>query len=65
MTFGSDTTTLIVIRGNSASSKSTIAVGIRTKGGADITIVGQDHLRRVILKDKDKPGAAFPVNSTC
>ena len=55
---GSDSTTLIVIRGNSASGKSTIAAGIRAKGGPGIAIVGQDHLRRVVLKDKDKPGAA-------
>jgi hypothetical protein len=55
---GSEFATLIVIRGNSASGKSTIATGIRAKGGPGIAIVGQDHLRRVVLKDKDKPGAA-------
>ena len=55
---GSDSTTLIVIRGNSASGKSTIAAGIRAKCGPGIAIVGQDHLRRVVLKEKDKPGAA-------
>ena len=50
--------TLIVIRGNSASGKSTIAAEIRARFGAGIAIVGQDHLRRVVLKEKDKPGAA-------
>lgn len=55
---GSESTTLIVIRGNSASGKSTIAAGIRAKGGPGVAIVGQDHLRRVVLKEKDKPGAA-------
>jgi hypothetical protein len=55
---GSEFTTLIVIRGNSASGKSTVATGIRAKCGPGIAIVGQDHLRRVVLKDKDKPGAA-------
>lgn len=57
MKAGSESSTLIVIRGNSASGKSTIAAGIRAKGGPGIAIVGQDHLRRVVLKDKDKPGA--------
>ena len=58
MKVGSEFTTLIVIRGNSASGKSTIAAGIRARCGAGIAIVGQDHLRRVVLKEKDKPGAA-------
>ncbi len=58
MKVGSEFTTLIVIRGNSASGKSTIAAGIRARCGAGIAIVGQDHLRRVVLKEKDKPGGA-------
>ena len=49
---------LIVIRGNSASGKSTVAAAIRASCGPGIAIVGQDHLRREILKEKDKPGAA-------
>lgn len=55
---GSESTTLIVIRGNSASGKSTIAASFRARCGPGIAIVGQDHLRRVVLKEKDKPGAA-------
>ena len=58
---GSEITTLVVIRGNSASGKSTIAARFRTRCGPGVAIVGQDHLRRVVLKEKDKPGAAFPV----
>ena len=58
MKVGSESTTLIVIRGNSASGKSTIAAEIRARCGAGIAIVGQDHLRRVVLKEEDKPGAA-------
>lgn len=58
MKAGSESSALIVIRGNSASGKSTIAAGIRVKGGPGIATVGQDHLRRVVLKDKDRPGAA-------
>jgi predicted kinase len=55
---GSESTTLIVIRGNSASGKSAIAAEIRARCRAGIAIVGQDHLRRAVLKEKDKPGAA-------
>jgi predicted kinase len=54
---GSSTTTLVVIRGNSGSGKSTVAEQIRVQGSR-VAIVGQDHLRRVILKEKDRPGAA-------
>jgi predicted kinase len=54
---GSATTTLIVLRGNSGSGKSTIAEQIRAQRDG-VAIVGQDHLRRVILRDKDRPGAA-------
>ena len=61
MQVGSEITTLVVIRGNSASGKSTIAARFRTRCGPGVAIVGQDHLRRVVLKEKDKPGAAFPV----
>jgi len=49
---------LVVIRGNSASGKSAIAAGIREKYGRGLAIVGQDNLRRVILREHDKPGAA-------
>ena len=49
---------LIVIRGNSASGKSAVAAGIREKYGRGIAIVGQDNLRRVVLREHDKPGGA-------
>jgi 8-oxo-dGTP pyrophosphatase MutT (NUDIX family) len=49
---------LIVIRGNSASGKSAVAAGIREKYGRGLAIVGQDNLRRVVLREHDKPGAA-------
>ena len=51
-------TRLIVIRGNSASGKSTIASLIRDKHGRGIALVGQDNLRRVILREHDTAGAA-------
>jgi hypothetical protein len=49
---------LIVIRGNSASGKSTIASLIREKHGRGIAVIGQDNLRRVILRERDTAGAA-------
>jgi predicted kinase len=53
-----DKTRLIVIRGNSASGKSTIASLIREKHGRGIALVGQDNLRRVVLREHDAAGAA-------
>jgi len=47
-----------VIRGNSASGKSTIAAAIREKGGRGLAVISQDNIRRVILREHDRPGAA-------
>jgi hypothetical protein len=55
---GSRSSKLIVLRGNSASGKSTVAAGIRTRFGHGLAIVGQDNLRRVVLREKDVPGGA-------
>ena len=50
---------LIVIRGNSASGKSSVASAIREKHGhRDLSIVSQDTLRRVVLRERDVPGGA-------
>lgn len=49
---------LIVIRGNSASGKSTIAAAIREKYGRGLSVVSQDNVRRVVLREHDRPGAA-------
>jgi 8-oxo-dGTP pyrophosphatase MutT (NUDIX family) len=49
---------LIVIRGNSASGKSAAAAGIRDKYGRGLAIVGQDNLRRLVLREHDVPGGA-------
>jgi hypothetical protein len=54
---GSEQTVLIVLRGNSASGKSAIARAVRERYGRGIAIVGQDNLRRVVLREHDKPGA--------
>lgn len=50
---------LIVIRGNSASGKSAVAAAIRERHGQrDLSIVSQDLLRRVVLRERDVPGGA-------
>ena len=49
---------LIVIRGNSASGKSAVAAEMRGRHGRGLAIVGQDNLRRVVLREHDKPGGA-------
>ncbi|CAG7573531.1 adenylate kinase family enzyme [Barrientosiimonas humi] len=46
---------LIVIRGNSASGKSTVAVELQRRMGRGAANVGQDHLRRVVLREHDVP----------
>jgi predicted kinase len=55
---GSLESRLILLRGNSASGKSAAAQGIRDRFGHGIAIVGQDNLRRIVLREKDKPGGA-------
>jgi hypothetical protein len=45
-----------VIRGNSASAKSSVAAGIRARCGRGVAIVSQDNLRRVVLREHDIPG---------
>ncbi|GAA2589653.1 kinase [Streptomyces roseoviolaceus] len=55
---GTEETRLVVLRGNSASGKSSVAVGLREKFGRGLALVGQDNLRRVVLRERDRPGAA-------
>jgi hypothetical protein len=42
---------LVVIRGNSASGKSSVAEGLRAAYGRGVAIVGQDLLRRQVLRE--------------
>ncbi|MEU6455029.1 AAA family ATPase [Streptomyces sp. NPDC047065] len=53
---GSEDTRLIVVRGNSASGKSSVAAGLRERFGRNLAIVGQDNLRRIVLRERDRPG---------
>lgn len=46
-------TRLVVIRGNSASGKSSVAQGLRDHYGRGIAIVGQDVIRRNVLREHD------------
>ncbi|MFJ4467458.1 AAA family ATPase [Streptomyces sp. NPDC089424] len=55
---GTEETRLVVLRGNSASGKSSVAAGVRERFGRGLTIVGQDNLRRIVLREHDRPGAA-------
>ena len=53
---GSDETRLIILRGNSASGKSSTAAEIRRRHARrDLAIVGQDNLRRDVLREHDIP----------
>lgn len=57
MPIGSESTRLIVLRGNSGSGKSTVAQALREAyGGRGVAWVTQDLIRRIILKEKDIPG---------
>ncbi|MER6496722.1 MULTISPECIES: AAA family ATPase [Streptomyces] len=58
VTVGTEETRLIVLRGNSASGKSSVAAGLRERFGRGLALVGQDNLRRIVLRERDRPGAA-------
>ncbi|MFH9616361.1 kinase [Streptomyces pratensis] len=58
MTVGSEDTRLILLRGNSASGKSSVAAAVRDRFGRGLALVAQDNLRRIVLRERDRPGAA-------
>ena len=49
---------LIVVRGNSGSGKSSVATALRAAYGRGVAVVGQDNIRRTILRDRDRPGTS-------
>lgn len=51
-------TRLVVIRGNSASGKSSVAQGLRDHHGRGVAVVGQDVIRRHVLREHDTAGGA-------
>jgi predicted kinase len=58
MAVGTDQTRLIALRGNSGAGKSTVARALREAYGRGIAWVSQDLIRRIILQEKDRLGAA-------
>jgi predicted kinase len=54
---GSPATRLCVLRGNSGSGKTSSATEIRRRYGRGIALVGQDTMRRTVLRERDVPGA--------
>ncbi|RII06861.1 hypothetical protein DSC45_35170 [Streptomyces sp. YIM 130001] len=55
---GSEQTRLVLLRGPSASGKSSVAAAVRETFGRNLAIVGQDNLRRIVLRERDRPGGA-------
>ncbi|WP_433167279.1 AAA family ATPase [Kribbella sp. CA-247076] len=53
---GDSTTRLAVLRGPSASGKSTTAQEVRRRVGRGVAWVEQDYLRRTLLREHDRPG---------
>lgn len=49
---------LVVLRGNSASGKSSVAQALRAAYGRGLAIIGQDNVRRTVLRERDVPGGA-------
>jgi predicted kinase len=58
---GTPSTILLVIRGNSGSGKSSVAKAVRLAYGRGCALVEQDHLRRIILRERDDPGGLAPA----
>lgn len=57
---GSPETILVIIRGNSGSGKSSVARAVRCRYGRGCALVEQDHLRRIVLRERDTPGGLAP-----
>ncbi|MER7278838.1 kinase [Dactylosporangium sp. NPDC000244] len=58
---GTIDTHLVIIRGNSGSGKSSIAREIRSRyGHRGIGLIEQDYLRRILLRERDRPGGIAP-----
>lgn len=53
---GSASTRLAIVRGNSDSGKSSVALAVRSHLGRTCAVVAQDVVRRTILKERDVPG---------
>ncbi|MDG4759724.1 kinase [Micromonospora sp. WMMD710] len=58
---GSPDTILVCVRGNSGSGKSSIARELRLRHGRGCALVEQDYLRRILLRERDRPGGVAPA----
>lgn len=52
---GNESTRLVILRGDSASGKTTTALALREKLGPKVALVHQDYFRREILSNVDRP----------
>jgi predicted kinase len=48
----------VVVRGNSGSGKTSVALAVRSRLGRTCALVQQDVLRRTVLRERDTPGGA-------
>ncbi|MGW1177225.1 AAA family ATPase [Kitasatospora sp. NPDC002543] len=55
---GSQQSVLVVVRGPSGAGKSSVAARLRAAYGRGLAVVGQDVLRRTVLRERDVPGGA-------
>ncbi|MFF2617427.1 AAA family ATPase [Kitasatospora sp. NPDC058046] len=55
---GSPESVLVVVRGPSGAGKSSVAARLRAAYGRGLAVVGQDLLRRTVLRERDVPGGA-------
>ncbi|MFI6268548.1 kinase [Micromonospora zamorensis] len=58
---GGPDTILVCVRGNSGSGKTSIARELRRRHGRGCALVEQDYLRRIVLRERDRPGGAAPA----
>ncbi|SIN36879.1 kinase [Micromonospora cremea] len=58
---GTPESILVCVRGNSGSGKSSIARELRRRHGRGCALVEQDYLRRIVLRERDRPGGAAPA----
>lgn len=52
---GNETTRLVILRGDSASGKTTTALALREELGPEVALIHQDYFRREILSNDDRP----------
>jgi tRNA uridine 5-carbamoylmethylation protein Kti12 len=51
---GSTSTRLVILRGDSASGKTTTALALRAELGSRVAVIHQDYVRREMLHDDDR-----------